>query len=123
MSHPQDFVEDSKEYGSCIARCIHGVWAPRSTTKNDCCSICCTPLAARGLTKREVMAEALKTADVRIKKILKVKEEELVREQTTTNQETAETEDGAQAEAPMDSRGSVPSNSRVAPPEGEAGEP
>ena len=100
MSHPQDFVEGSKEYKSCISRCEHGVYSPGGKHPNPMCSICITPLAARGLTKREVMAEALKTADVRIKKILKVKEEELVREQTTTNEETAETEDGAQAEAP-----------------------
>jgi len=76
MSHPQDFVEGSKEYKSCISRCEHGVYSPGGKHPNPMCSICITPLAARGLTKREVMDKALKTVGVRIRAVLKMKEEE-----------------------------------------------
>jgi hypothetical protein len=76
MSAPQDFVESSKEYKSCISRCEHSVYSPGGKRPNPMCSICITPLAARGLTKREVMDIALKSVGVRIRAVLKMKEEE-----------------------------------------------
>jgi hypothetical protein len=99
MSAPQDFVEGSKEYKSCISRCEHSVYSPGGKRPNPMCSICITPLAARGLTKREVMDKALKTVGVRIKRVLKMKEEEEpIRVETPVEEDSETTDEGTSAD-------------------------
>jgi hypothetical protein len=82
-------------------KCVHGVWAPRSIKQNDCCSICMTPLASKGSTKREVMDIALKSVGVRIKRVLKMKEEEEVSQSVETDvvEKDSEAPEGSEADA------------------------
>ena len=63
-------------FSATLRKCSHGVFNASGRANNPECSVCVGSIATTGLTKREVMAEAMRTADSRIKAILKVKEEE-----------------------------------------------
>lgn len=58
-------------------KCSHGVFNASGWEKNPECSVCVGSIASVGPTKREAMQKALETVGVRIKKVLKMREEEI----------------------------------------------